>query len=651
MKKQRKLMVKKVIKTILSASLALVLAMGFAFSPALSVSAAESLPLNVEKTFLWGDGETENATFSVEQSGFYKITFNDNRQTGNLQISVRKADTGERIYYKYVSVGNEPFVADEIYLKASYQYEITLFYYYKDDLVGGEVKVKLTKSDFMPMDIYRGPISLSTSAIQFDGNDNYKYLKFRADSTSDYVIDYTGDLHAYIYAYDILSGEMVGQDTEYFDTNEWLTRKKVVLHFEANKTYFIMVQNYGDALTSKFAISSLGKTVEDVAIYGTAYDIDSWAVINENSFIYTVEYTDHSTQNMTYTEMCLAGLLPVEIYYNNYVYEVNQESINTAGKNLIILSYNGGWDEYYIDIPSINDYLIEQGYDAAENESEWVVSKQDGDQTWYSRINVSKTGVYSLFSENWDGFDSSFAILDSKNIPVEYNESAEGWPLVAGEDYVLSFRLSFYDANISSAIYELGLVSETIFADVDLSAWYGKAVAYAVGRGIMKGYENGNFGTADGIQRQDFLVMLARYDGISPEDYAGCVPEFSDVQEGSYYDWAVAWGQENGIVTGYEDGRFGVGDYITREQIVTFLCRYARYIGLDTESELNDYVRISATYSDYSDVSAFARDSVVWAISNGAINGKTSSTIVPQGNAQRCEVAQIMYNIFKNEVF
>ncbi len=651
MKKQQKFMAKRFLKTILSASLALVLVMSFAFSPALNVSAAEALSLGVEETFVWDDGGEKEILFSVDETGFYKFSFNDNKQTGDLAIYILDSETYDQVYYKYLFVGNETFVADQIYLHANRQYELWLTYYHKDDLVGGDVTAKLTKSDFTPMDIYQGPISLSTSAIEFEGYDSYKYLKFRAISTGDYVIEYTGDLHAYIYAYDILNDMMIGQDTEYLDGNDWLTRKKVIFHLEANKTYFIIVDNYGDAGTSKFAISSLGKTIEDVKIYDTAYDINSWTTIDENCFTYTVKYTNSSTENMTHTQMCLAGFMPVEIYYNNYVYQVNDESINTAGKNQIILHYDGWAEEYYINIPSINDYLIEQGYDAAENESEWEISWEDNDQTLYSRINVSKTGVYSFFAESWDGYDISFAVLDSRNIPVEYNETAEGWPLMAGEDYVLSFRTSFYDQNILSRRFELGLVKDTLFADADLGDWYGKAITYAVGRGIMKGYENGNFGTADGIQRQDFLVMLARLEGINPQWYEGYETGFSDVQAGSYYDWAVAWGKQTGIVTGYEDGRFGVGDYITREQIVTFLCRYANYRGFNTENESNDYARIAETYSDYYDISDFALDSVVWAVNNGVINGKTATTIVPQGNAQRCEVAQIMYNIFKNEVF
>ena len=144
--------------------------------------------------------------------------------------------------------------------------------------------------------------------------------------------------------------------------------------------------------------------------------------------------------------------------------------------------------------------------------------------------------------------------------------------------------------------------------------------------------------------------MLARLDGAELDNYTG-YNIFPDVASGSYYEAAVNWGAENGIVTGYNNGKFGVGDKITREQIVTFLYRYAGYCGRDTSFSSSADRYYAGKYSDYSVVSAFAKEPMLWALENSVLSGKTSTTIVPHGNAQRCEVAKIMYNIFLNDVF
>ncbi len=55
-----------------------------------------------------------------------------------------------------------------------------------------------------------------------------------------------------------------------------------------------------------------------------------------------------------------------------------------------------------------------------------------------------------------------------------------------------------------------------------------------------------------------------------------------NVKDGEYYTNAVMWANANGIVTGYGDsGLFGPNDRINREQMVTMLFRYAKYLEAD----------------------------------------------------------------------
>lgn len=49
---------------------------------------------------------------------------------------------------------------------------------------------------------------------------------------------------------------------------------------------------------------------------------------------------------------------------------------------------------------------------------------------------------------------------------------------------------------------------------------------------------------------------------------------FPDVDEGAYYADGVYKMWQLGVATGYENGNFGPGDYVTRGQLVTMLERY-----------------------------------------------------------------------------
>ena len=54
---------------------------------------------------------------------------------------------------------------------------------------------------------------------------------------------------------------------------------------------------------------------------------------------------------------------------------------------------------------------------------------------------------------------------------------------------------------------------------------------------------------------------------------------FTDVPDGAWYEEALLWAVENGIIAGHEDGTFKPDDPLTRAQIVSILYRYNAYIG------------------------------------------------------------------------
>ena len=268
------------------------------------------------------------------------------------------------------------------------------------------------------------------------------------------------------------------------------------------------------------------------------------------------------------------------------------------------------------------------------------------------QISRDKTGVYSIKpSEVFSGFnENSITVSDKNGNIVVYNGSKHGWPLVSGQTYTIVFNKEY--GQTDDLKWSFVNKAVTIFTDVSSGEWYNDAVTYSVGRGIISGYGGtSNFGPGDNIQRQDFLVILARLDGVDLTSYGNKKSAFPDVPEGSYYEAAVNWGVEKGIVSGYQNGKFGVGDKITREQLVTFLYRYANYKGLNTSYTTTQKNKVKNTYTDYKNLTDYAQDPVIWAVTKGVISGKTATTLVPGGNALRCEVAQIMYNIFKNNIF
>ena len=152
-----------------------------------------------------------------------------------------------------------------------------------------------------------------------------------------------------------------------------------------------------------------------------------------------------------------------------------------------------------------------------------------------------------------------------------------------------------------------------LFSDVlNPDDYFYDPVYWAYENGITKGTSATSFSPKDFCTREQFVTFLWRYYG-SPEPAR--YTEFSDVKSGAFYYKAVMWAADKGITTGYggKDNRFGVGDFCTREQCVTFIYRAAGKPGLT-----------SADYSKYGFDDAkkgYYVDAVTWAAKNGITTG------------------------------
>ena len=187
---------------------------------------------------------------------------------------------------------------------------------------------------------------------------------------------------------------------------------------------------------------------------------------------------------------------------------------------------------------------------------------------------------------------------------------------------------------------EEGQQGENEFSDVSADSWYYNAVSYVTSEGLMKGTSEDLFSPGQKLSRAMTVTILHRLAGTPS---AGTAASFADVESGSWYDEAVAWAAEHGIVTGYDATHFGPEDYITREQMAAIFCRYAEDAGMDTAAG-GSSIDLAAVFTDGSEVSPYAQASVKWAVDSGLISGRDDGTLDPKGTASRAEAAQILQN-------
>lgn len=176
------------------------------------------------------------------------------------------------------------------------------------------------------------------------------------------------------------------------------------------------------------------------------------------------------------------------------------------------------------------------------------------------------------------------------------------------------------------------------FTDNPVTYWAHNDIDSVIALSLFKGTSGTTFGPDIVMSRCMLITVLYRLEG-SP-NVTGYENRFTDVDADGYYYNALLWGSHNNISNGYSDGRFAPDDPLTREQLVTFLHRYANYKGYNTDV----YTDIGG-YSDAAKVSPFARESMCWAIGAGIVNGTGNNTLSPQDSALRAQVAA-MFNRF-----
>lgn len=91
------------------------------------------------------------------------------------------------------------------------------------------------------------------------------------------------------------------------------------------------------------------------------------------------------------------------------------------------------------------------------------------------------------------------------------------------------------------------------------------------------------------------------------------------------------------MVNGVGRDRFAPEAQITREQMASMMMRYTQFNQYNTSKSAN----LSA-FNDAGSISSWALESMKWANAAGLINGRTASTIAPQGTATRAEAATIL---------
>ena len=197
------------------------------------------------------------------------------------------------------------------------------------------------------------------------------------------------------------------------------------------------------------------------------------------------------------------------------------------------------------------------------------------------------------------------------------------------------------------------------FTDVKPSSWQYEPVKRVYELGIMNGVSPTRFDPNKKLTRAEAAMLLYNLEG---RDASYAKYTFKDVRAGAWYADAVEWMYRKGITDGVTKERFGVSEYITRQDFITLIYRmYEDKWGLKNSNN-GVYVRNSVIegFKDYGQISPYAMPAmrlcagicmVVTHDPTSHINVEPiikghNGYVEPRGNCTRAEAAVIIGNAY-----
>lgn len=270
-----------------------------------------------------------------------------------------------------------------------------------------------------------------------------------------------------------------------------------------------------------------------------------------------------------------------------------------------------------------------------DSENEIVLSVTEEQFLAYALVQDSTGNV--LFEESFAGEDRNESYELHVTIPEGEDEAVLYVTLADYASNTIGYRVELSEESGGTTRCAMAF-----FADVGKNAWYHEAVDFVYETGLMDALDVRTFAPEWGAARA--AVVEAIYRMVGEPDAAEVELPFADVQGGEYFADALRWAWREGIVTGYSEEFFAGVAPVSRQQLAVMLYRTARL-----EEDLGEFDEsVLDRFADGAEVSGWAREAMVWAVSEGIFSGDPAGKLNPQESTSRAQLAQILMNILND---
>lgn len=235
-----------------------------------------------------------------------------------------------------------------------------------------------------------------------------------------------------------------------------------------------------------------------------------------------------------------------------------------------------------------------------------------------------------------DYSEKSYGYIDQIGDLSEFDHGANsGWlyrvgsvtPNVGCRDYTLNqnstvtwFYTDDYQNEYGSEEWvETPVAPVFPFVDVE-GHWARNAIHYVYDNDLFAGVSTTEFAPEDFMNRAMVWTILHRMEG-------------NDIKtDTEWYQAAQAWAMDENITDGTNPF-----EAVSRQQFATLLYRYAKTKGYDVSK-----TGALDAFTDAQETGDYAQEAMQWAVGGGLIQGRTATTLSPNGTTTRAEAATML---------
>jgi S-layer homology domain len=182
-------------------------------------------------------------------------------------------------------------------------------------------------------------------------------------------------------------------------------------------------------------------------------------------------------------------------------------------------------------------------------------------------------------------------------------------------------------------------VCEDLFDDVDASNPFCWEIGWLSGSGVTTGFADGGYHPADRVTRQSMAAFMYRLAGSERGPSPNCTSApFPDVPKTHPFCGEIDWLVDEGVTTGFADGKYHPNDVVSRQSMAAFMYRLAGSPNGD------DPPCATPPFPDVPTTNTFCGE-IDWLVDHGVTTGFADGKYHPTDPVTRQSMAAFLYRL------